>query len=83
VWAPQLATGAVIGSCGQTRAGDDIEAFMDRLAEQYKDTKKIHIVWDNLNIYYDGTRQRRTKFNAAHDGSFVFPYTPIHASWVH
>ena len=77
-----VATGDVIGSCGPTRTGDDLVAFMDRVAEQYKDAKEIHIVWDNLNIHYDGKGERWTKFNAAHGGKFVFHHTPIHASWV-
>ncbi len=55
---------------------------MDLVAEQYKDAKTIHIVWDKLNIHYDGKSERWRKFNAAHDGKFVFHYTPLHASWV-
>ena len=77
-----IATGEVISSCGQTRTGDDLVAFMDRVAEQYQDAKEIHIVWDNLNIHYDGKSERWTKFNAAHGGKFAFHHTPIHASWV-
>ena len=41
-----------------------------------------HIVWDNLNIHYDGKSERWTKFNAAHGGKFAFHHTPIHASCV-
>ncbi len=41
-----------------------------------------HVIWDNLNIHYDGKDERWTNFNAAHDGKFTFHYTPIHASWV-
>ena len=77
-----VATGDVIGSCGRTRTGDDLVAFMDRVAEQYREAKEIHIVWDNLNIHYDGKGERWTKFNAAHGGKFTFHHTPIHASWV-
>lgn len=77
-----IATGKVMGSCGQTRTGDDLVTFMGRVAEQYKEAEKIHIIWDNLNIHYDGKDQRWTKFNEAHGGKFEFHYTPVHASWV-
>jgi transposase len=77
-----VVTGKVISSCGPTRTADDLVAFMNKVAEQYKGAKQIHVVWDNLNIHYDGKDERWTKFNAAHDGVFVFHHTPIHASWV-
>ena len=42
----------------------------------------VYIVWDNLNIHYDGKPDRWTHFNERHGHRFVFVYTPTHASWV-
>ncbi len=40
------------------------------------------MVWDNLNVHYDGKDDRWTRFNARHGGRFHFVYTPKHASWM-
>jgi len=64
-----VVTGKVSTSCGPTRTADDLVAFMNKVADQYKDAKQIHIIWDNLNIHYDGKDQRWTNFNAAHGGA--------------
>lgn len=77
-----IGTGKVVSRCGPTRTGEDLVSFMQQVAEQYQQAEKIHVVWDNLNIHYDGKQERWTKFNQAHGGKFVFHYTPIHASWV-
>jgi len=42
----------------------------------------VHVIWDNLNIHFDGTAGRWTAFNARHGHRFVFHYTPKHASWL-
>ena len=42
----------------------------------------MHVIWDNLNIHYDGPTRRWSRFNARNGGRFVFHYTPKHASWV-
>ena len=54
---------------------------MDELAAKWPDHEVV-VVWDNLNIHYDGPSKRWTKFNARHGGRFCFVYTPIHASWM-
>ena len=54
---------------------------MEEVAVQYP-TGTVHIVWDNLNIHFDGKDDRWTLFNERHAGRFVFHYTPKHASWV-
>ena len=59
----------------------DLVAFMEDLAQRYPG-EQIHIVWDNLNIHFDGAEERWTRFNRRHQNRFHFHYTPIHASWV-
>jgi len=54
---------------------------MRQLALRYP-KGEIHIVWDNLNIHYDGPDKRWTRFNQRHGNRFHFHYTPLHASWV-
>ncbi|WP_127580746.1 transposase [Paenibacillus koleovorans] len=75
-------TGEVVASCGDHRKADDLLAFMDQVAVRYRHCRKIIIVWDNLNIHYDGTDERWTAFNEKHGNKFAFHYTPLHASWV-
>lgn len=74
-------TGEVYGEMRETRTAADLVEFMEAIAEQHP-VGDVHIVWDNLNIHYDGKDQRWTRFNARHGGRFHFHYTPIHASWV-
>ncbi len=38
---------------------------MDTVAAQYP-TGPVHVIWDCLNIHFDGTEQRWTAFNARH-----------------
>ena len=54
---------------------------MRRVAAQYPEGP-VHIIWDNLNIHFDGPTRRWSRFNRRHGGRFVFHYTPKHASWV-
>lgn len=74
-------SGRVLASCGDTRKAEDLVAFMEQVAEHYPD-KKVHVVWDCLNIHFDGPGKRWTAFNRAHQERFSFIYTPKHASWV-
>lgn len=74
-------TGHVFAQVRNKRKARDLLVFMRALARHYK-RGTIHIVWDNLNIHYDGRDRRWTKFNEAQGGRFVFHYTPLHASWV-
>ncbi len=77
-----IKTGEVIAECSDTRKAQDLIDFMETVAAHYEHSKKIIIIWDNLNIHYDGTSKRWTEFNKRHDDKFQFIYTPIHASWV-
>lgn len=73
--------GHVLPACGPTRTAADLVAFMEQVATQYP-TGPVHVIWDCLNIHFDGRDQRWTAFNARHRHRFVFHYTPKHASWV-
>jgi len=73
--------GRVVAECGATRTAGDLVRFMETLAARYP-TETVHVIWDNLNIHFDGADQRWTAFNQRHGGRFVFHYTPKHASWV-
>ncbi len=72
-----VATGEVITRCGATRKGEDLEAFMEEVAQEIPG--RVDVVWDNLNIHH-GDRWRI--FNERHENRFRFHYTPLHASWV-
>ena len=73
--------GRVVGDCRDTRTAADLVGFMETVAVEYP-TGPVHVIWDCLNIHFDGTAQRWTAFNARHGHRFVFHYTPKHASWV-
>jgi hypothetical protein len=73
--------GRVLGTCGATRTAADLVDFMEQVAGAYP-TGRIHVIWDNLNIHFDGADRRWSRFNARHEHRFVFHYTPKHASWV-
>ena len=76
-----VATGRVVSTCGPRRTAADLVDFMDTVAAAYPESP-IHVIWDNLNIHYDGREQRWSSFNRRHGGRFHFHYTPKHASWV-
>jgi transposase len=73
-------TGEVTGRC-RRRTAAGLVRFLEELARKYP-TGPVYIVWDNLNIHYDGRDARWTRFNERHRGRFHFVYTPKHASWV-
>jgi transposase len=73
-------TGEVFGRC-QRRDAAGLVRFMEELARKYP-TGPVYVVWDNLNIHYDGPDKRWTRFNERHGGRFHFVHTPLHASWV-
>jgi transposase-like protein len=77
----EVHTGRVIADCGATRTAQDLVNFMERIATCYP-TGRVHVIWDCLNIHFDGADERWQKFNARHGQRFVFHYTPKHASWV-
>ncbi|MCP4243587.1 MAG: IS630 family transposase [bacterium] len=74
-------TGEVYGEVRANRKAVDLVEFMEAVARKYPEGD-VHIIWDNLNIHYDGRAARWTEFNQRHGGRFHFHYTPIHASWV-
>ena len=74
-------TGRVVESCNDRRTAQDLVDFMEYLALHYPKTR-VHIIWDNLNIHYDGAEDRWSEFNHRHGNRFIFHYTPKHASWV-
>lgn len=77
-----IKTGKVLAQCNDTRTAEDLLAFMEEVARAYCEEKKIHVIWDNLNIHKDGACSRWTEFNRKYAGKFEFHYTPKHASWV-
>jgi transposase len=76
-----IRTGEVVGRVVPARTGDALVSFMEAVAKRYP-RDDVYIVWDNLNIHYDGEAERWTRFNARHGGRFRFVYTPKHASWM-
>lgn len=76
-----VATGKVLGHVLPQRTAVALVDFMEALARRYP-TQEVYVVWDNLNVHYDGRDDRWTQFNARHGGRFRFVYTPKHASWM-
>lgn len=74
-------TGEVYGEVREERTAEDLLEFMEELAKIHPEPE-VHIIWDNLNIHYDGPDKRWTRFNERHGSRFHFHYTPLHASWV-
>ncbi len=74
-------TGEVFAEVSVKRKARDLLRFMRKLAKHYP-KRQVHIIWDNLNIHFDGPSKRWTEFNKKHGGRFQFHYTPLHASWV-
>jgi transposase len=74
-------TGRVFGRVVAHRSGAALVSFMEEMARRYPG-KTVHVVWDNLNIHFDGTEARWSEFNKRHGGRFRFVHTPKHASWM-
>ena len=47
-----IKTGNVIAKCGDTRTAEDLLTLMEEIAKVYTDDKKIHVIWDNLAVFY-------------------------------
>jgi hypothetical protein len=73
--------GRVTAECGATRTAADLVRFLEEIAVLFP-TGPVHVIWDCLNIHFDGREHRWSAFNARHGHRFVFHYTPKHASWV-
>lgn len=76
-----IRTGQVFGQCTDRRRGQDLVSFMEKLAQKVP-RGDVYIIWDNLNIHFDGPGKRWAQFNERHGNRFHFVYTPLHASWV-
>ena len=76
-----IRTGEVFGRVVRHRDARALLAFMHALAKRY-DGRRVYVIWDNLNLHYDGRDARRTRFNQEHGRRFRFVHTPLHASWV-
>lgn len=76
-----IRSGEVLGRVVPSRSAEALVDFMDVLAAKYPG-KTVYVVWDNLNIHYDGKDDRWVHFNARHGDRFRFVYTPKHASWM-
>jgi len=74
-------TGEVYGEVRANRRAEDLVEFMEAVARRYP-IGEVDVIWDNLNIHYDGASARWTQFNQRHGNRFHFHYTPIHASWL-
>jgi transposase len=74
-------TGRVLGRVVPHRSAHALVAFMEEVARRYP-SQTVYVVWDNLNIHYDGADERWSRFNARHRRRFHFVYTPKHASWM-
>jgi transposase len=76
-----IRTGAVFGRVVRHRDARALRTFLHALAQRYEG-RKVYVIWDNLNLHYDGRDGRWTQFNQEHGRRFHFVYTPLHASWV-
>jgi transposase len=76
-----IKTGSVLGRVVPHRDADALVSFMTDLARRYPQ-QTVYVIWDNLNIHYDGADQRWTRFNAQNGRRFRWVYTPTHASWM-
>jgi transposase len=74
-------TGQVFGRVVPHRDARALLAFMHALARRYEG-RRVYVIWDNLNLHYDGRDDRWTRFNREQGGRFRFVHTPLHASWV-
>ena len=74
-------TGEMAGRVVPKRSAEALVAFLEDIVRQHPG-KTVYVVWDNLNIHYDGKDARWTRFNERHAGRVRFVHTPLHASWV-
>lgn len=76
-----IRTGEVTAQVVDSRDAESLVKFMAAVARRYRG-KRVIVVWDNLNIHFDGKDERWTRFKARRGGRFEFVYTPLHASWL-
>ena len=61
-------TGEVTAQVVDSRDGTTLVKFMKKVARRYRG-KRVVVIWDNLNIHFDGKAKRWSRFNARHGGS--------------
>lgn len=66
------------GTCSRTRKRDDFLAYLDELADKYREDR-VHIVLDNLSTH---TGPKIAEWNERHGNRFLFHYTPTKGSWL-
>jgi transposase len=76
-----VSSGQVLGRVVPRRTAAALVSFLEWIARRYPG-RPLYVVWDNLNVHYDGNDGRWSAFNKRHRGRFHFVYTPLHASWV-
>ncbi len=76
-----IETGRMHGRVVKHRTADELVAFLDEVVRRYPG-RTVYVVWDNLNLHYDGRDARWTRFARRHRGRVKFVYTPLHASWL-
>ena len=74
-------TGEMAGRVVPKRSAEALVAFLEDIVSQHPG-KTVYVIWDNLNIHYDGKDERWTRFNERNSGRVRFVHTPLHASWV-
>ena len=74
-------SGEVVGRVYKRRTANNLVSFMEAVAARYP-SGPVTIIWDRLNIHFDGAQDRWSAFNARHGQRFRFVYTPRHASWL-
>lgn len=74
-------SGEVLGQVVKHRTAPALVEFLEKVARRYPDGR-VYVIWDNLNIHFDGKDERWSEFNRRHGARFRFVHTPLHASWV-
>ena len=71
-------TGKVTGDCKKTHNQYDFMNFLDKLAKEYRNEKKVYVILDNISTHK--TKDVR-KWLAAHP-NWQFCFTPTYSSWL-
>lgn len=71
-------TGWVSAGCAERHCTVDFLAFMDEIAEEYRDAPEVHAIFDNASIH---SGDDVDDWLGEHP-KFVFHYTPAGSSWI-
>jgi transposase len=74
-----IVTGKVIVELSAAHKAGDFLRLMRRIAAQYADKRKIHVVLDNASAH---TSEEASRWLTEQDGRVVFHFTPTSASWM-